>query len=626
MEKLDLHSPDLTVENVNKLAELFPNVITESLDAVGTPVRAIDFDLLRQELSDHVAEGPQERYQLDWPGKRAALFAANAPITKTLRPVREESVDFEGTKNLFIEGDNLEVLKLLQESYLGKVKLIYIDPPYNTGNDFIYEDDFAESTAEYLKRSGQVDEDGTRLVANTEANGRFHSDWLSMIYPRLKLARRLLRDDGVLVASINDSEHARLVQICDELFGSENHVESIVWKRRYGGGAKEKHIVSIHEYLVVYARDLSRLEELVVDMPEDHVRRYYKLVDDKVASRGPYRLQPLEPAASMADRPNLRFAIAAPDGSEIWPKRQWLWAKDRVETARLDDGLEFKQDGTRWSVAIKQYLLNEDGSRRKTKASSIVDDIFGQTGSSDLKRIFGGKELFPYSKPADLMARLVELFARGDDVVMDLFAGSGSTAHGVMKQSSQDNSHRSFVMVQLAEACDPKSEAFKEGFGTIAELAMERIRRSGAQLLEESPTWRGDVGFRVLRMDDSNLGDVLQTPDEIEQEGLALFTDTVKPDRTSDDLLFQILLHWGLDLAASIATEYLGEREITIVDNGALIAYFAKPVTIEIATAIAERQPLRAVFRDAAFESDADRINAEQIFSEKSPGTDVKVI
>jgi len=628
MEKLKMHSPDLTEQNIDRIAELFPQVITETLDADGNPTRAIDFDALRQELSDHIVEGPQERYQIDWPGKRAAAFAANAPIAKTLRPVQEESVDFDTTKNLFVEGDNLEALKLLQESYLGKVKLIYIDPPYNTGNDFVYEDDFAESSADYLARSGQKSATGDRLVANTEANGRFHSDWLSMMYPRLRLARSLLTSNGVIVVSIDDSEVARLTQLCDEVFGVENHVETLVWKRRYGGGAKERHFASIHEYLVVYARDLSQLEELFVDLTDEQVERYFKSTDQNSATRGPYRTQPLEPAASMAARPNLRFPITAPDGSEVWPKRQWLWSRERVAEASERGELEFRQGTNGWRVSIKQYLNDETGARRKTKATSIVEGTYGQTGSAELKKLFNSKDVFPYAKPSALVQRLVDIFTERNSLVLDFFAGSGATAHGVIAQCALDRAPRRWIAVQLGEAVDPNSEAGKAGFHTIAELSRERIRRAGAQVVGDTGFTAEalDIGFRSLRVDSTNMADVLASPEGTAQDELLNAVDNVKQDRGAEDLLFQVLLDWGLELSLRISREQIEGCEVFAVDDDALIACFTDDVTENLVRAIAKRQPLRVVFKDAGFASDAARINAEQLFREVSPETEVRTI
>lgn len=628
MEKRALHTPDLTARNVERIAELFPQVITESRDAEGKLIRAVDFDLLRQELSDHVVEGPQERYQLDWPGKRAAAFAANAPISKTLRPVREESVNFDTTKNLFIEGDNLEALKLLQESYLGKVKLIYIDPPYNTGNDFVYEDDFAESTAEYLARSGQKSETGDRLVANTESNGRFHSDWLSMMYPRLKLARNLLTQDGAIVVSIDDSEMPGLAHLLDEVFGRENHVETLVWKRRYGGGAKERHFASIHEYLVVYARDLSQLEELFVDLTDEQIERYFKAKDQNFPARGPYRTQPLEPAASMGDRPNLRFAIEAPDGSEIWPKRQWLWSRERVADAAARGELEFRKGDNGWQVSIKQYLNDESGVRRKTKATSIVEGIYGQTGSAEIKKLFSGKDVFPYAKPSALLARLIDIFTGRDSTVLDFFAGSGSTAHGLLAQVSIDRVPRRWIAVQLDEPIDPKTEAGRLGFTSIAGLARERIRRAGEQVQADAGVLGQaiDTGFRSLHVATSNMADTSANADDLVQSALADTVENVKPDRTGEDLLFQVLLDWGIDLAETIAVDDIEGRRVLSVADGALIACFDNDVSDRVVREIAGRHPLRAVFLDASFVDDAARINAEQIFREVSPETEVRTI
>jgi len=628
MDKLKMHSPDLTQQNIDRIAELFPTVVTESRDDDGNPLRAIDFDLLRQELSDHVVDGPQERYQLDWPGKREALFAANAPIAKTLRPVRDESVDFDTTRNLFIEGDNLDALKLLQESYLGKVKLIYIDPPYNTGNDFVYNDDFSQSSDEYLEKSGQTGEAGARLVANTDANGRFHSDWLSMIFPRLRLARRLLAQDGVLIVSIDDHEFARLANLCDEVFGAQNHVETLVWKRRYGGGAKERHFASIHEYLLVYARDSSSLEELFVDLSDEQIERYYKLTDENSATRGPYRLQPLEPAASMGDRKNLRYPIVAPDGTDIWPKRQWLWAQERVEAASAKGELDFKRNGAAWQVSIKQYLQDESGIRRKTKATSIVEGIYGQTGSAELKALFEGKDLFPYPKPSALLERLVAILAPEDSIVMDFFAGSGSTAHGVMSQCAADGKRRRCISIQLAEDCDPQSSAGKAGYESISQLAMERIRRAGQQIQVSAGLGADslDVGFRVLSVDSSNIMDVLRSPDQAAQDQLDLTEDTVKAGRSAEDLLFEVLLDWGLELDVPITLLKSDGAQVLVVDDGALVACFDPTLSTSTIREIAQRSPLRAVFRDSSFATDADRINAEQIFAEVSPHTDVKVI
>lgn len=621
-------SLDLTASNIAGIADLFPGVVTESVDVDGNPVRAVDFDLLRQELSDHVVEGPQERYRLDWPGKRAAALAANAPIAKTLRPVRDESVDFDKTENLFIEGDNLDALKLLQESYLGKIKLIYIDPPYNTGNDFVYDDDFAENAAEYLARSGQSDAAGARLVANTESNGRFHSDWLSMMFARLRLARNLLREDGVICVSIDDIERDNLGKLMSEVFGPENFVDALIWKKRYGGGAKERHYVSLHEYVLVFARNLEALPNLEIALTEDSIARYYKSKDSNFATRGPYRTHPLEATKSMDARPNLVYAIPGPNG-DIWPARQWLWGKDRALAALEAGELEFvdSRDGQH-TVHTKQYLRDADGTMRRGKPFSIIDNVFTQHGTNEMLELFGDARIFPFPKPVGLLRPLIDVLAPGEgDIVLDFFAGSASTAQALMEQNLADGRRRPFVLVQLPEETPDGSASRKAGFATIAEMSRERIRRAGAKVREAAGLAEvPDLGFRTLRIDSSNMTDVLRTPDETGQQALAGLEDSVKPGRTGEDLLFQVLLDWGLDLALPIVAEQVEGQTVYVVDEGALVACFDDKVTAELVRALAKQEPLRAVFRDSGFTSDDARINAEQIFKELSPATSVKAI
>jgi adenine-specific DNA-methyltransferase len=642
MDKLDLDSPNLTAQNIEALAELFPGVVTEQVDPAGDPVLAIDFDLLRQELSDHVVEGPQERYQLDWPGKRAALFAANAPIAKTLRPMRDESVDFDTTANLFLEGDNLDALKLLQEGYLGKIKLIYIDPPYNTGNDFIYDDDFAESTAEYLERSSQVDEAGARLVANTESNGRFHSDWLSMMYPRLRLARRLLTQDGVLLMSIDDNEAHNLRKIGEEVFGAGNFVAQVSVQVNPRGRHLDRFVAKTHDSVLIFVRDAST-DAIAGIAKEGRMADEYGRSD----ARGTFRLLGLRnrnQAFNPDTRRNLYFPlyVAPSDGrvasdpdaeftDEVWPnapdgtKTCWTWGKDRVKA----DGnlLLAERTNGEWRVYRKDYLHDQDGAVARTLVKSLwlEPEFNNDQGRRVIKQLFGSA-VMDFPKSTDLLARMVEIACDRNGIVLDFFAGAATMAHAVMASNAKDAGSRRFVMVQLAEPCDPRSEAAKAGFETISKLAMERIRRAGAQLVEDNPEWHGDIGFRAFSVDHTGTRDILRTPDEVRQEELALYTDSIRDDRSGDDLLFQVLLSWGLDLALPISTESLGDREIHVVDDGALVACFAESITPEVVAAIAARQPLRAVFRDSAFESDADRINAEQVFAERSPGTDVKTI
>ncbi len=626
MNKLKMHSPDLTQANIDKLAELFPHCMVESRDAKGAVTRSIDFDQLRQELTGSIVEGPQERYQLNWPGKREALLMANAPIAKTLRPCREESVDFDTTQNLFIEGDNLDALKLLQETYLNKVKLIYIDPPYNTGNDFIYEDDFSEDAETFLRKSRQIDESGDRMVANTEANGRFHSDWATMIYPRLKLARSLLQDDGLIFISIDDGEVSNLRKICDEVFGEDNFITQLVWKKSYGGGAKSKHAVVLHEYVLMYARQKDLLG--VIDLPpKEEVLKYYKFRDEKFEIRGPYRKQPLA-TNSMDERPNLRFPISW-NGEDIWPEKQWQWSQDRVIQAVKDDDLVFTKKANGWTVDYKQYLRNEDGEIRGSKLYSVLEGPFTQVGTAEVERLFGNGKVFTFPKPSELVKHFLGCGSK-DGIVVDFFAGSGSTAHAVMDLNAQDGGNRRFITVQLPQACDQNSEALQAGFKTIAEIAKERIRRAGKEIKQDNAGKPGiekvDVGFRVLKIDSSNMKEVFYTPDAVSQDLLSDQVNNIREDRTPEDLLFQVLLDWGVDLALAIAKETIANKTVYFVDGNALAACFEEGVSEDFVKLLAKREPLRVVFRDAGFASDSVKINVEQIFRLMSPSTEVKTI
>lgn len=623
-------SPDLTAANIEKIAELFPGVITEAVEHEGDDqvvVRAIDFDLLRQELSDHVVEGPQERYQLDWPGKRAATFAANAPIAKTLRPIREESVDFDATQNLFIEGDNLDALKLLQESYLGKVKLIYIDPPYNTGNDFVYDDDFAETAEEYLARSGQADSSGARLVANLDSNGRFHSDWLSMMYPRLKLARTLLHDQGVLLISIDDSEVATLRLLVDELFGRSNFIGTLIHQRAKGGG-NAKNLVRGHDYILAIARDISVVAPLrrdkVVQGRTETIGGIPYLIDDDVLRKtfGKYE--------SGTERRCLYEEI-------VQYKSQ---AKKNEIDEELAAGTLFLIPWTGGHVVARRTPIAD----AKSKLYSIVK-VLSEEGTADLESLgMGG--VFSYPKPRRLMQQLVQAAASSaGDVVLDLFSGSGSTVHGLFDQVLADGVKRQFIAMQVAEDLDeqlkhvtgPAKVAVQAGVDfteslvrphTVAEITKERIRRAGAKAAEDAGLMSEvlDVGFRALRVDTTNMADVLRTPDETAQQALSGLEDSVKDGRSGEDLLFQVLLDWGLELTMPITVEKIGDNEVLAVEGDALIACFDAEVSAALVRAIAKREPLRAVFRDSGFGSDKARINAEQVFHEVSPSTDVKAI
>lgn len=614
------------IEKLEKIEELFPHCVTEGEDG-----KVVDFDQLRQELSEQIVEGPQERYQLNWPGKREALLTANAPIAKTLRPCRDESVDFDTTENLFIEGDNLDALKLLQETYLGKVKMIYIDPPYNTGNDFIYDDDFAENAEEFLKRSYQIDDSGNRLVANTYSNGRFHSDWMSVLYSRLKLARNLLRDDGLIIISIDDGEYQNLRKMCDEIFGEDNFIDNVIWKKRYGGGAKEKFLVSLHEYALVFAKNIGCLENFYIPLTEDSIKRYYTQRDDNFDKRGPYRTHPLEATKSMGERKNLVFPIPSPNGEDILPQRQWLWSKERAYEALVKGELEFVtgRDG-KITVHTKQYLKEEDGSIRQGKPFSIIDDVYTQHGTNEIIDLFGNAQTFSFPKPSAFVKRLIDVgtSGKGEEIVLDFFAGSSSAAHAVFSANTIDGGNRRFIMVQLPEACDEKSEAYKAGYSTIAEISKERIRRAGKKILEGEchENWNQDTGFRVLKVDSSNMKDVYYTPDQTAQGKLLDLANNIKKDRSDEDLLFQVLVDWGVDLSLKIESRTIQGKSVYFVDGDTLAACFETEIDEPFVKELAKEQPLRVLFRDAGFESSSVKINVEQIFKHTSPHTEVKVI
>jgi adenine-specific DNA-methyltransferase len=611
-------SPDLTAANIEKIAELFPSVITESRDAEGNVDGAIDFDLLRQELSDHIVEGPQERYQLDWPGKREAAFAANAPIAKPLRPVREESVDFDTTKNLFIEGDNLDALKLLQESYLGKVKLIYIDPPYNTGNDFVYRDDFVESAGKYLTRSAQAGDDGVKLVANPESNGRFHSDWLSMMYPRLKLARNLLASDGLMCISIDDVEDSSLDRIGREVFGESNFVAQVIWKHTERSKNDELYFLRHHNYLVLFRRS-PELPRFRLARKDDDNRAYRNPDNDP---RGAWRAGDVR---SPNPRPSLRFNVPTPGGGLLGPPENgWRWNLEEMGKKIATGEIVFRDSESR--IVRKIYLEDQDGRTPETVWSS-VDAGTTREANGEIKNLFGSA-VFDTSKPTRLIRRLIELIDDDSALVLDFFSGSSSTAHAVIAQNAEDGGSRRFMMVQIDEDVNDGTEASKMGYVTISSLSRERIRRAGTKTRDQAGLGAEglDAGFRALKVDTTNMVDVSRMPDETDQQQLAGLEDSVKPGRTGEDLLFQVLLDWGLELSMPISVEKIEGHEVFVVEDNALIACFDAEIGPEMVRAIAQRKPLRAVFRDSGFASDDARINADQVFHEVSPSTDVKAI
>lgn len=616
-------SPDLTQVNIDKIAELFPTVVTETVDDEGTPRRSIDFDLLRQELSDHIVEGPQERYQLDWPGKRAAAFAANAPIAKTLRPVREESVDFDTTKNLFIEGDNLDALKLLQESYLGKVKLIYIDPPYNTGSDrFVYDDDYAEDSDEFLLRSGQTNDLGERIRANVDSSGRFHSTWLSMMHPRLKLARNLLSADGVIFVSIGDAEATGLKHLLDETFGASNFVATVIWQKVYSPMNSATQFASVHDYIHVYARNAATWTSNLLPRTEEQDAAYKNPDSDP---RGRWKAVDATAAAGHAT-PSQFYELVTPAGKVFMPPsgRAWLYTEPRYREMLSDNRVWFGADG-QGRPAIKRFLTEVKQGRVAQTFWPYEEVGHNQDAKKELlSRVdfTNGDTVFDTPKPTKLIRRMLSLATSrdSDDIVMDFFAGSGTTADAVLQQNAEDGGSRRFILVQLPDDKDERRKG-------IPDVARERIRQAGRAPGDaaglDTPI---DVGFRSMRVDTTNMLDLEATADDLVQASLMEAVSSVKPGRTDEDLLFQVLLDWGLDLAAPIAVVEVASRRVLSVDDDALIACFATDITDDLVKTIAARHPLRAVFLDAGFATDAARINAEQVFREVSPETEVRTI
>lgn len=624
MEKLKMHSPGLSQEKIAKIRELFPGCVTEARDETTGKIRlAVDFDQLRQELSDSIVEGPQERYRLDWPGKREALMASNAPIAKTLRPARDESLSFDTTNNLFIEGDNLESLKLLQESYLGRVKLIYIDPPYNTGNDFVYEDDFAESSDEFLRRSNQVDQLGNKLIANSTSNGRFHSDWLSMMHARLQLARNLLRDDGVIFISIDDNEQANLKRLCDEVFGSQNFVNTIIWEKRYSPQNAVKWFSESHDFILVYAKDKLNWYPKLLERSEAMNARYKNPDNDP---RGVWK--PADATAQAGHGTKSQFyEITAPSGKKhtLPNGRCWVYTKDVFEKMVADNRIWFGADGNN-VPAVKRFLSEVKQGTACQTIWKYGEVGHNQEGKKELNQLFPEAAVFETPKPVRLLKRVLHLATDSDSLILDFFAGSGTTAHAVLQLNAEDGGNRRFISVQLPEDTEESSTARQAGYQNIAEISKERIRRAGQKILEGEchADWNRDVGFRVLKVDTSNMKDIYYRPDQLSQGDLLEAVDNVKPDRTPEDLLFQVLVDWGVDLTLPIRRDTLQDKTVFFVDDNALVACFDTGITEELVKELAKHEPLRVVFRDNGFVSDAVKINVEQIFRQLSPSTEVR--
>lgn len=629
MDKLKMHSLDGVERNIELIGKLFPNAITEVMRD-GKVEHAIDFDVLRQELSDSIVEGREERYQFTWPDKKKAMLAANAPITATLRPVAADSVGKDGTpggfdsENLYIEGDNLEVLKLLQETYLGKVKMIYIDPPYNTGNDFVYEDDFAQSAADYMDNSGQYDEEGNRLVTNTESNGRFHTDWLNMIYPRLKIAKDLLADDGAVFISIDDNEVKNLMAMCDEVFGTSNFLATFVWQKKYGPANDAKGVSATHEYILLYGKNSDVWMPGLLPRSDEQLKAYKNPDNDP---RGVWRASDLSARTYSA---SCDYIITGPTGLKFSPppSRSWIVNKESYQNLLADNRITFGSDGTgrpmqkKFITEVKGGITPETWLPRERGGDNKI-------ARYELKDIFP-ENLFDTPKPSKLVSYLITVSGvEKDAIILDFFSGSATTAHAVMKLNAEDGGHRKFIMVQLPEKTDEKSEAYKAGYKNICEIGKERIRRAGRKIKEDAGLTAPadlDIGFRCLRLDESNMKPVYYTPDKVGQQDLFSLVDNVKEDRTPEDLLFQVMLDLGVLLSSSIEVKEIAGKKVFNVADGFLLACFDHDVTEETVKAIAQMKPYYAVFRDSSMASDSVATNFEQIFETYSPDTVRKVL
>ena len=662
MDKLKMQTANKADENFKKLAAMFPNAVTETIDeTTGEVVRAIDKDVLMQEINTHVVDGKEERYQFTWPDKKKSVLLANSPIAETLRPCRDESVDFDNTENLYIEGDNLDVLKLLQETYLGKVKMIYIDPPYNTGNDFVYNDDFSESIDDFLDRSGQFDEDGNRLFHNTESNGRFHTDWLNMIYPRLKIARNLLSDDGVIFISIDDNEQENLKKICDEILGSQNFVAQVIWERAFSPINLMKHFSPSHDYILCYAKNIELAICNGIPRSEEANDRYSNPDNDP---RGVWSSSDISVGPAVQENV---YPITTPSGRVVEPPagRSWSLSKNAFLERLHDNRIWFGPDGN-GVPRIKRFLseLKKSGITPMTIWKHTEVD-HSQGATQKLAKLFDGKKFFDYPKSVELIKRCLQLYSDSDCYIIDFFSGSATTAHAVMQLNAEDGGHRKFIMVQLPEKTDEKSEAFKAGYKNICEIVKERIRRAGkkikAQLMAEgketrdiaekkaqgnavatskaywidSPEYKSankqmasdlDTGFRVLKLDSTNMKEVYYNPAEITIDTIMGTVDNIKEDRTPEDLLFQVMLDLGVLLSSKIEQSTIGGKTVFNVEDSYLIACFDDNVTDEVITAIAKQKPYYFVMRDSSMANDSVATNFEQIFAAYSPDTVRKVI
>lgn len=625
MEKLNIITAEMAEKNIEMLGQMFPNCLTEKKNDEGKIVKAIDFDKLRQELADSVVEGPEERYQFTWPDKRNAIRLANAPTTKTLRPCREESVDFDNTQNLYIEGDNLDVLKILRENYLGKVKMIYIDPPYNTGNDFVYNDDFSQTSSEYIAESGQFDSDGNRLVLNTESNGRFHTDWLNMMYPRLKVAKDLLSDDGVIFISIDDNEVENLRKLCDEVLGEVNFVAQIVWQKIHSIKNDAKFFSDNHEYALLYARDKSNYQVQLLPRTESMNERYKNLDNDP---RGPWQSGDL---VASGERSAGHFIVTSPKTGkqfDVPQGKHWVYSEANLKAMLDDNRIWFGADGN--SFPRKKRFLTEVQDGRTPSTIWLSEEVgHNQSATREVKLLFDDNKYFDFPKPVDYILQMLQVASVKDSLILDFFSGSSTTAHAVMQLNAEDGGNRKFIMVQLPEMTDEKSEAYKAGYKNICEIGKERIRRAGKKVKEEAGLQGQnlDMGFRVLKLDSANEKEVKRTPSEVPvEQGLfdAMLDDMVeniKEDRTPEDLLFQVLPMCNLPLSCKIETKEIDGKCVFIVEDGYLIACFDNNINETVITEIAKMQPYYFVMRDSSLATDNVADNFDQIFNAYSKDT-----
>ena len=652
-DKLRMQTANKADENFRKLAAMFPNAVTETINENGEVVRAIDKDVLMQEIACTVVDGNEERYQFTWPDKKKSVLLANAPINKTLRPCREESVDFDTTENLYIEGDNLEVLKLLQETYLGKVKMIYIDPPYNTGNDFVYEDDFAQNADEYLANSGQFDEDGNRMVQNTESNGRFHTDWLNMIYPRLKLAKDLLADDGVIFISIDDGEAANLIKLCNDVMGEANFVADLIWQKKFSRANDATYFSTMHDHILCYCKQNIMMSDTgwrigLLPRGEEIPNGYSNPDNDP---RGVWTSVIL---SAKSGSESLLYEIETPSGRKVYPPsgRFWSCSKETFEKWKADNRIWFGANGD--GTPRKKTFLSEVQSGLRPNTILFQDDVGNnQEAKQETKALFDGLGVFDGPKPVRLLTTLLRIAnTESDAIILDFFSGSATTAHAVMQLNAEDGGHRKFIMVQLPEKTDEKSEAYKAGYKTICEIGKERIRRAGAKILQAVVTGAGnlngegwgcgmpstpeerayitknviDTGFRVLKCDTSNMKEVYYNPAEYEVSMFSRLEDNIKEDRTPEDLLFQVMLDLGVLLSGKIEETTIAGKKVFNVEDNYLIACFDSDVTEETIKAVAKQKPYYFVMRDSSMANDSVATNFDQIFATYSPDTVRKVL